>query len=95
MAVAVIAIAAATATANLKGMKEQKKRSIVKTLTWRATGTMDTFLLSLLITNDTGSAGMIAGAEVFTKMILYYFHERAWNKFKFGLQKPKEPDYQI
>jgi len=38
-------------------------------------------------------AASIGSIEVITKMILYYFHERAWNKISFG--KIKEPDYQI
>ena len=28
--------------------------------------------------------GSIAGIEVITKMFFYYFHERIWNKIKWG-----------
>jgi uncharacterized membrane protein len=38
-------------------------------------------------------AASIGSIELFTKMALYYFHERAWNKISFG--KVQEPDYQI
>jgi uncharacterized membrane protein len=37
----------------------------------------------------------IGSIEVMTKMILYYFHERAWNATDFGRVKPSAHDYQI
>ena len=40
-------------------------------------------------------AASIGSIEVVTKMILYYFHERAWNKISLGRVKPEENDYQI
>ena len=40
-------------------------------------------------------AASIGTIEVVTKMILYYFHERAWNKLSFVRIKPEENDYQI
>ena len=62
-----------------------RKRHIAKTFTWRLIGTLDTILLSWLITGS-GLAGLkIGGVEVFTKMILYYIHERIW--FKINLSK--------
>ena len=67
-----------------------KKRHIVKTITWRIVGTLDTFLLSWLITGSAKIGAAIGGIEIVTKMILYYFHERAWYKFsKFGIKKNK------
>lgn len=64
------------------------KRHIAKTVTWRLLGTLDTFILSWVLTGDIKVGAVIGGAEVITKTILYYFHERAWYKFsKFGLKK--------
>ena len=63
-----------------------KKRHIVKTITWRIVGTLDTFLLSWLITGSVKIGAAIGGIEIITKMILYYFHERAWYRFsRFGI----------
>ena len=63
-----------------------KKRHIFKTITWRILGTLDTFLLSWFITGSLSIGAAIGGIEIITKMILYYFHERAWYKFsKFGV----------
>ena len=75
-------------------MMEHRYRSIVKAISWRATGTVDTFLVSYIVTQKFAIALSIGGIEVFTKMILYYFHERLWNRLKFG-RKELEPDYNI
>ena len=74
-------------------MKEKRKRSIVKAISWRVTGTLDTFVVSYIITGKVTVAISIGIIEVFTKMILYYFHERTWNKIKFGREAP--PEYHI
>lgn len=64
------------------------KRHILKTITWRVIGTLDTMIISWVITGSWQWGLAIGGVEVFTKMILYYFHERAWYKFsKFGVKK--------
>ena len=63
-----------------------KKRHFLKTITWRIVGTLDTFLLSWLITGSIKIGAAIGGIEVLTKMILYYLHERAWYKLsRFGI----------
>ncbi|WP_042492101.1 DUF2061 domain-containing protein [Aequorivita sublithincola] len=62
-----------------------RKRHIAKTITWRMVGTLDTILLSWFITGNPWTGLKIGLAEVFTKMILYYFHERVW--FKINLSK--------
>ena len=61
-----------------------RKRHIAKTFTWRLIGTLDTILLSWLITGSGLTGLKIGGVEVFTKMILYYIHERIWFKINFS-----------
>lgn len=64
------------------------KRHILKTITWRILGTLDTFLLSWIISGSISIGAAIGGFEIITKMILYYFHERIWYKYsKFGVKK--------
>ena len=65
-------------------MTVTKSRSAVKAISWRVIGTADTFLISLLITGKPVTAASIAGFEVLSKTILYYFHERGWNKIQWG-----------
>lgn len=76
-------------------MHEKPYRSVVKTISWRTVGTLDTIIVSYFVTGNLIMAASIGSIEVITKMILYYFHERVWNKLKFGIVKPTENDYQI
>ncbi|MDD2640715.1 MAG: DUF2061 domain-containing protein [Arcobacteraceae bacterium] len=74
-------------------MQEKPFRSVAKTISWRTLGTLDTIIISYFVTGNLVMAASIGSIEVITKMILYYFHERAWNKINIG--RVKEPDYQI
>ncbi|AXX88485.1 DUF2061 domain-containing protein [Malaciobacter marinus] len=76
-------------------MHEKPYRSIVKSVSWRTLGTLDTMIISYFITGNLVMAASIGSIEVVTKMILYYFHERAWNKIPLGRIKPTQNDYQI
>ena len=66
---------------------ESRKRHLSKTFSWRLIGTMDTVILSWLISGDPLVGLKIGGLEVISKMILYYLHERAWYKINYGLDK--------
>ena len=64
------------------------KRHIGKTISWRIIGTLDTIILSGIITGSLTLGLAIGGVEIITKMVLYFLHERAWYKFsKFGVDK--------
>lgn len=76
-------------------MSEKTYRSVVKSISWRTIGTIDTILISYLITGKPDLAVSIGGIEVFTKMGLYYLHERTWNRIGFGRKKVSDSDYQI
>ena len=65
-------------------------RHIAKTLTWRVIASLDTLLITWLISGDVKVGLSVASLEVITKMILYYYHERAWYKFsRFGLNQKR------
>jgi uncharacterized membrane protein len=59
-------------------------RSLTKAVSWRVTGSIDTMLLSWFFTGDLRIAAAIGLTEVVTKMVLYYLHERAWNRIALG-----------
>tara|TARA_Y100000389_G_scaffold23533_1_gene20195 strand:- start:5654 stop:5872 length:219 start_codon:yes stop_codon:yes gene_type:complete len=62
------------------------KRHIAKTVSWRIIGSIDTVVISGLITGSWEAGLAIGGIEIFSKMVLYFLHERLWYKFsKFGL----------
>ena len=64
------------------------KRHVAKTISWRIIETLDTIILSGIITGSWKLGMAIGGVEVITKMVLYFLHERAWYKFsKFGVSK--------
>jgi uncharacterized membrane protein len=66
------------------GAGERPIRSLAKAVSWRVTGSVDTVLLSWLFTADLRIAAAIGLTEVVTKMVLYYLHERAWNRISLG-----------
>jgi uncharacterized membrane protein len=63
---------------------ESHPRSLVKAISWRFVGSLDTFALSLFFTHSFVFAGSIASTETVTKIILYYFHERMWTSIRWG-----------
>ncbi len=75
-------------------MSDKHYRSLVKSISWRVTGTIDTMVISFLITGKLKWALSIGVVELFTKMILYYAHERIWNRISFGRARVPE-DYTI
>ena len=54
------------------------KRHLLKSLSWRIIGTIDTFLLSYILTGSMSFGLSISGFDFFSKLFLYYFHERIW-----------------
>ncbi|MDZ4845895.1 MAG: DUF2061 domain-containing protein [Chitinophagales bacterium] len=72
-------------------MRDTRARSITKGITWRIIGTMDTILLSWLITGNITQALKIGSVEVFTKTILYFCHERIW--LRIGKKRHKDSHF--
>jgi uncharacterized membrane protein len=64
--------------------REAHSRSLAKAISWRITGSVDTFVLSFIITGSFKFASSIAATEMVTKIVLYYLHERAWSFVPWG-----------
>jgi uncharacterized membrane protein len=60
-------------------------RSLAKAVSWRITGSIDTTILAFIFTGNIKVAASIGGAEIFTKIALYFIHERIWSRLGFGL----------
>lgn len=71
---------------------EAHARSVVKAISWRTLGSLDTFVLGWFFTGSVKAAGAIAGTEVITKIGLYYFHERVWSSIHWGTQRVPTAD---
>ncbi len=76
-------------------MHEKAYRSILKAFSCALTGTLDTIVISFLISGRLKIALSIGIVELFTKVTLYYLHERAWNRLPFGRIQEKPPEYSI
>jgi bifunctional enzyme CysN/CysC/sulfate adenylyltransferase subunit 1 len=63
---------------------ETHARSIAKAISWRTAGSLDTFVITTLITGSSKIAGGVALTEVLTKCALYYVHERVWSLIPWG-----------
>jgi len=80
----------------IKDRKSEKGyRSVVKSITWRILGTIDTIIISWIIVGDFRFAISIGGVELFTKMFLYYVHERLWLRIDFGQVIEQTVEYEI
>ena len=65
---------------------ESHARTATKTATWRSIASTDTVVLALIFTGNIGTAISIGGIEIFTKLFLYFLHERAWVRIRFGIE---------
>ena len=63
-----------------------KTRSILKAISWRIVGTLDTMCLGWIITGDPLVGLKIGALELITKFVLYYLHERVWLRNKYGIK---------
>ena len=64
--------------------EDLKKRTLAKTMTWRVTASLTTFLIAWILTGDLLIGASIGSIEAITKIFLYYFHERIWNNINWA-----------
>ncbi len=62
-------------------ISKESKIAAYKAVTWRIVGTIDTIIISYFLTGKVVIALSIGGFEVFSKMFLYFLHEKAWTKW--------------
>jgi len=64
--------------------RDKPMRSLAKAISWRITGSLDTIMIAWFFTSSVDTAMAIGLTEVATKTVLYYFHERAWDRINLG-----------
>jgi uncharacterized membrane protein len=74
-------------------VRDSHLRSVAKGVSWRTAGTADTILLSFMITGDIKNSLAIGLTEVFTKIFIYYLHERVWDRIPWGRIHGKGPTH--
>ena len=67
---------------------EKKRRTILKSVTFRILATIVTIVLVYIFTGNLALANTIGIFDLVSKLVLYYIHERVWNKISWGLRKP-------
>lgn len=73
-------------------MIDSKKRSLAKSVSWRIIGILILGAITYIITGDWKETGIISFVFHTIRLVLYYYHERAWENVKWGR---KMPEYQI
>jgi uncharacterized membrane protein len=63
---------------------ETHSRSFIKAVSWRILGSIDTFVISYIVTGKLVFAASIASIETVTKVCLFYGHERVWAAVPWG-----------
>jgi uncharacterized membrane protein len=71
-------------------LNESRRRGAIKAITYRAWQSLNTFLISLLVTGELEMAYAIVSFEVIVKIFVYFWHERIWNQITWG--KSKNPN---
>jgi uncharacterized membrane protein len=67
-------------------LNDSAARSLVKTVTWRVTGSTATFLIAYAMTGNFAVAGVIGATQMISNTVLYYIHERIWNRVAWGMK---------
>lgn len=87
------------------GLRESRSRSLAKAISWRCVGTLDTFLISFVVltflapmfgireaathADNAATASYISIAEVVTKTLLFFVHERLWSRFHWAIWRDR------
>ena len=70
-------------------------RSVIKSVTWRLIAVTVTILISYIWLREWSSSIVLSLTANGIKALLYYLHERGWNRIDFGRKKDIQEDYQI
>ena len=73
---------------------ETTRRSFAKAISWRILATLITGVIVYLLTGKGDFAVTVGLADTTFKFVIYFGHERLWNKIQYGRKKP-EPEYYI
>ena len=72
---------------------ESRKRSLAKSISWRILAGIITACVALFMTHKLDFAAKIGIADTTVKLLIYFLHERVWNKINYG--RAPAPDYEV
>jgi adenylylsulfate kinase len=67
--------------------RETHARSVMKAVSWRVTGTVATTALVFLFTRKFALSLMVGVVEFVSKIGMFWLHERAWDRLRFGREE--------
>lgn len=70
-------------------------RSWAKSITWRIAGVVILGALAWIFTRNWEETTLITVTFHAIRLVLYYFHERCWERVAWGRKKEIPEDYQI
>jgi uncharacterized membrane protein len=73
---------------------ENHKRTIAKTASWRVLATLITTFVAWMLTGELRFAATVGALDTVAKLVMYYVHERAWNRIDYG-RVDSAIDYEI
>jgi uncharacterized membrane protein len=73
---------------------ESTQRSIVKAISWRLLATLITAVIVYQLTGKLDFAAKVGLADTSLKFMIYFGHERIWNRIPFGREQ-KQPEYYL
>ncbi len=73
---------------------ESTRRSIVKAISWRLLATVITAVIVYQLTGELDFAAKVGLADTTLKFVIYFGHERLWNRISYGREQ-KQPEYYI
>lgn len=65
-------------------MSEERRRSVVKGITWRVLASSATVVIVFIFTGSLKASFGVSLSEIVVKTSLYYLHERLWDRIKWG-----------
>ena len=63
---------------------EGHPRTVSKSVTWRILITISNFVIPFIMTGSFGSAAAFLGIATLVNIVIFYTHERLWNKISWG-----------
>ena len=72
---------------------ETRRRSMAKAISWRILAAIITACVALAMTHQIEFAAKIGLIDTAVKLLIYFFHERIWNKVNYG--RVSTPDYEV
>jgi len=69
-------------------MEGTRRRSVIKSIVWRIICIVVSVFTTFFLTGSWNIAVAVGTVYNAVTMVLYYFHERFWNKVKWGMKEP-------